>query len=248
VAVVAATGGTGTLGRHVVDRLRPEHDVRVVSRRPGDGRVVADLTTGAGVAAAVSGADVVVHAASDTRRFGRTDEAQTRHLIQALPPSAHLVYVSIVGIDRIPYRYYRRKLACERMIETSGRPHTIVRITQFHELIAMGLAALERLPVAPVPSSFRFQSIAAAEAADVVVDAAINRPPGQAPDAGGPQVLDLGEMLRIWRDVRGRPRRTVPLPVPGRVGSGFRRGDNTVPANPAGRQTWQQFVEALPPR
>jgi uncharacterized protein YbjT (DUF2867 family) len=57
-------------------------------------------------------------------------------------------------------RYYRRKLACERLIADSGRPHTIIRITQFHELLAEGLAFAERLPVAPLPKTLQFQTIA----------------------------------------------------------------------------------------
>lgn len=244
MAVVAVTGGTGTLGRHVVATLGPDHDVRVVSRRSGDGRAVADLTTGAGVAAAVAGADVVVHAASDTRRSGRTDEVLTRNLLAALEPSTHLLYVSIVGIDRIPYRYYGRKLACEQMIEASGRPHTILRITQFHELIAMVLTAVERWPVAPLPTSFRFQPIGAVDAATAVVDAVRNGPVGRAADVGGPQVMTVDDMVQVWRQTRGRPRRVVPVRLPGRIAAGFRRGDNTVPANAAGTQTWSDYVRA----
>jgi len=243
--VVVVTGGTGTLGRHVVAELRGDHDVRVVSRQPGPGRALADLSSGQGVREAVAGADVVVHAASDTRRFGKADEQQVQHLLSALEPGTHVVYVSIVGIDRIPFRYYRRKLACEGLITASGRPHTIVRITQFHELIAMALSSVERLPVAPLPTSFRFQPIAAADAADVVVDAVRTRPAGRAPDAGGPQVLEFGEMAKVWRDVRGRPRLAFGVPVPGRIGAALRRGENTVPANPIGRQTWQDYVRSL---
>ncbi|HTT90348.1 MAG TPA: hypothetical protein VMF65_12420 [Acidimicrobiales bacterium] len=94
-------------------------------------------------------------------RRRRTDE----HLLEAVSSARHLVYASIVGIDPIPYAYYRRKLACEALLETSDVPHTVARATQFHELIAMVLQIAERLPVALLPLDFRFQPVAAADVA-----------------------------------------------------------------------------------
>ena len=44
---ILVTGGTGTLGQQVVSRLREAgRDVRVLSRRTGDGLVTGDLATG----------------------------------------------------------------------------------------------------------------------------------------------------------------------------------------------------------
>ena len=151
VTTVLVTGGSGTLGRYVVGGLRAAgHRVRVLSRRPDAGTHQGDLNTGAGVAAAVEGADSVVHAASDTHRFGRRDVVQTRTLLELIPPeTAHLLYVSIVGIDAIPYGYYRRKLRCEELVSASLVPSTILRATQFHELLAMVFGALERVPSRP---------------------------------------------------------------------------------------------------
>ena len=128
VTTVLVTGGSGTLGRYVVGGLRAAgHRVRVLSRRPDAGTHQGDLNTGAGVAAAVEGADSVVHAASDTHRFGRRDVVQTRTLLELIPPeTAHLLYVSIVGIDAIPYGYYRRKLRCEELVSASLVPSTIL--------------------------------------------------------------------------------------------------------------------------
>jgi uncharacterized protein YbjT (DUF2867 family) len=243
---ILVTGGTGTLGRPLAILLGARgHHVRVLSRRPGAGTHAGDLATGAGVAAAVGGAAVVIHAASDTRHLGRADLRQTRNLLQALGQVRHLVYVSIVGIDAIPVGYYRRKLACEREIETSGVRYTIVRATQFHEIIAKALRAAEHLPIAPLPAGFRFQPAAAAEVAAQVADLAVGDPAGRAPDFGGPQVLTLAEMARTWRARRGRPWAFVPVIVPGQAGRAFRRGLNTCPDHADGTLTWPQFVAAL---
>src|SRR5438874_12065175 len=67
---VLVTGGTGTLGRHVVTLLRQSgHRARIFSRQPRGhvDAVQGDLRTGAGIPEAVAGMEVIVHAASATR-------------------------------------------------------------------------------------------------------------------------------------------------------------------------------------
>jgi uncharacterized protein YbjT (DUF2867 family) len=247
VTTVLVTGGTGTLGRFLVPLLREEgHEVRVLSRRPGAGTHVGDLTTGVGVADAARGADLLVHAASDTRRLGRRDIEQTRHLLEGAPHARHLVYVSIVGIDAIPFAYYRQKLACEGLLASGGVPHTVLRATQFHELIARVLRAAERLPTAPLPLDFSFQTVAAAEVAQRATSLLGGEPLGRTEDLGGPEVLTLSQMAATWRSARGRPRAFVRLPVFGRVGQAFRDGLNTCPEHADGQQTWARFVADSP--
>jgi uncharacterized protein YbjT (DUF2867 family) len=245
VAVVLVTGGTGMLGTHLVPILRARgHDVRVLSRRPGAGTHTGDLNTGEGLAAAAAGAELVLHAASDARRFGRPDPQQTRRVLAAAGAARHLVYVSIVGIEAIPLPYYKHKLACEREIAAGGMPHTILRVTQFHELLAYGLRRLERLPLAPLALDWRFQLVAAAEVAQRAAELLDGEPLGRAPDFGGPEVLTVRAIVDTWRAHRGRPRRVVGLRVPGRIARGFREGRNTCPDQAEGRRTWAEFVTA----
>jgi uncharacterized protein YbjT (DUF2867 family) len=78
----------------------------------------------------------------------------------------HLVDISIVGVDRVPYRYYQAKLQAERLVQASGLPWTILRATQFHQLVLLVARGLARLPVVPVPAATSFQPIDAAEVAD----------------------------------------------------------------------------------
>src|SRR5919206_4667745 len=104
-APVLVTGGTGTLGRHVVSLLRDAGcKVRVLTRHhrePGDGVefTVGDLTTGAGAEAAVTGVETIVHCAGSAKG----DEDKTRKLVRAASRAGapHLVYISVVGAERI---------------------------------------------------------------------------------------------------------------------------------------------------
>ncbi|WP_328666183.1 SDR family oxidoreductase [Streptomyces sp. NBC_00322] len=113
------TGGTGTLGRLVVGRLRAaDCDVRVLSRRSrasgaGVEYVTGDLAKDEGIASAVKGASVIVHLASEKKG----DAEATRNLVRAASSqdrAPHLVYVSIVGVDSLSFGYFRAKLASER--------------------------------------------------------------------------------------------------------------------------------------
>jgi uncharacterized protein YbjT (DUF2867 family) len=61
-------------------------------------------------------------------------------------------------VDAIPYGYYRVKFAVEKMIEESGPPWTILRATQFHELVVMMLSPLAEAPVAVVPRGVEVQA------------------------------------------------------------------------------------------
>lgn len=244
MSTILVTGGTGALGRHVVGALREgEDEVRVLSRRPGAGTHVGDLTSGTGVEEATRGAELIVHAASDfRRRFGKVDIGQTRRLASAARDARHLLYVSIVGIDSIPYPYYRYKLECEQVVAASGIPYTILRATQFHELLAWPLQASERLPLVALPLDFRFQTVAASEVGRRAAELVHGAPKDGRVDFGGPEVLTLGQMAELWRTERGRPRRLARLPVPGELGRAFREGRNTCPERAQGHQTWPEFV------
>jgi uncharacterized protein YbjT (DUF2867 family) len=247
MGTVLVTGSTGTLGRQLVPILGDRgHEVRTLSRAPGRGTHVGDLATGRGVLAAAAGAELIVHAASDIRHFGRADRVQTRHLLDAATRAHHLLYVSIVGNDTIPYGYFRRKAACEDLLAIHRVPYTILRATQFHELMATLVHAVQRLPVAPLPLDFQFQPVAARDVANRIADLIGADPMGRAADFGGAEVLSLAEMVHTWRTQHGRPKRMVRLPVPGQVGRAFRQGRNTCPEHRDGVQTWEEFVTAAP--
>jgi uncharacterized protein YbjT (DUF2867 family) len=246
---ILVTGGTGTLGRPLLAELAGAGaPLRVLSRRPRPRPggppvewVTGDLATGRGLGEAVRGVGVVVHCATNPIRPRRVDVEGTRRLLAAARAagSPHLAYVSIVGIDRVPFRYYRAKLAAERLVQAAGLPWTVLRATQFHDLLHLGLAALARLPVLPLPRGWRFQPVDTGEVAGRLAALALGEPAGRVPDLGGPQVLAVEELARGYLQAAGRRRPLLPLPVPGAAARGFRAAGHA-----DGRRTWAEFLAA----
>jgi uncharacterized protein YbjT (DUF2867 family) len=151
--IIAIVGGTGTLGRAISDELRTRgHEVRVLSRHAPHYRV--DLATGEGLGTAPAGCDVVIDASNDSSKNAAATLVEgTKKLLSTEADAAvkHHVCVSIVGCDRVPIRYFRVKTAQERAVEKGNVPWTIVRATQFHELISTALAGASRFGVMPLP-------------------------------------------------------------------------------------------------
>jgi uncharacterized protein YbjT (DUF2867 family) len=237
---ILVTGGTGVLGRRVVHRLDGVADVRVLSRRGGEiagARVFrGDLETGEGLRAAADGADVIVHAATtglDLRKPDHDIEA-TRRLLEAVTGRPHLVYISIVGVDAIPYGHYRAKFSVEKMIEASGLPWTILRTTQFHELVVMMLSLLAKAPVAVVPRGVKVQPVDSGEVADRLVGLALGESAGRVPDMGGPRVERAEDLMRAYLRAVHHRRPVVRLPIPGRSMAAYRAGHHLTPANATG--------------
>jgi uncharacterized protein YbjT (DUF2867 family) len=250
---ILVTGGTGVLGRAIVHRLTGVADVRVLSRRDitlaGAQVVRADLNTGDGLGTALHDIDVVVHCASYNRDFRHSerDTDQTRRLIdagRAVGAAPHLVYISIVGTDRIPLGYYRAKHAGERLIAASGLPWTILRATQFHELVLMFLMLGARGPVALVPRGVRVQPVETQEVAGRMAELALGDPAGRVPDMAGPRVERAEDLMRLYLTARRRRVPILPLPLPGKVARGFLAGANLPTDGLIGTRTFAEFLRA----
>ena len=251
---ILVTGGTGTLGRLVVRRLRTAGcDVRVLSRRheSGDGiqYVRGDLATGEGIEAAVEGVETIVHCAGSPRG----DEDKARNLVRAASRAGapHLICISVVGADRIPvssgldramFGYFASKLAAERVVADSGLPWTILRAAQFHDLMLKVAEQMSRLPVILLPAGFRFQPVDAGEVADRLTELALSTPKGLVPDMAGPQVYSAAGLLRGYLRATHRHRPIIPVWLPGKAARAFRAGANLAPGRAVGHRSWEEFL------
>jgi len=242
---VLVTGGTGTLGRAVVARpTETGHAVRIASRRPGPSTAetqwaTVDYRSGAGLTEAVTDVAAIIHCASELRH-NNVD----RRLIDAARTAGRppLVYISIVGVDRIPFGYYRIKLAAERLVEESGLPFSILRSTQFHDFVPRVWGSLAKLPVVPVPSGVRIQPVDARDVAARLVELTLGEPGGRVADLGGPEILPLDHAVRAFLEVSGRRRAVLPLAMPGQTVHAVRAGSNLAPDHADGRITYAEYL------
>ncbi|MEO8323841.1 MAG: NAD(P)H-binding protein [Actinomycetota bacterium] len=251
------TGGTGVLGRVVVSQaLQRGHDVTVMTRRheaevpAGAVIATADVLEPGPLGGAVEGAELVVHCATDPRGDAYNTEVEgTRNLLKACGEAgvSHLVYISIVGIDRIPLSYYRAKRGAEEEIAGGAVPWTILRATQFHDLIAGSFKmAARKLPVIPVPRGFRFQPLDTVDCARALLDLAEGEPAGRAPDIGGPEIRPIEDLARSYSSIMGINKRVVRLPTMGKKPKAFRAGGNLCPENAYGTVTFEKFLDRPP--
>jgi uncharacterized protein YbjT (DUF2867 family) len=251
VAVVLVTGASGTLGNALVPRLVSQrHQVRVLLHRSsadfppevqvarGDVRAVADL------AEAISGADTVIHAATSPFRRAMATELEGTRAVLAVagPAGVHVVYPSIVGVDRLGGTYYRAKWQAERLVE-SASTSTIQRATQLHPTLNRMLSHR----VFPVTARLSFQPLDAGDLADRLVSLVEAGPARRAEDLGGPQVLALRDIVADRRAATGG--RTVLIPVPA-LGPlrGLDGGYHLCPDHPGGHVTWKQWLSRDPGR
>jgi uncharacterized protein YbjT (DUF2867 family) len=229
---VAVTGGTGTVGAATTrELLRRGEEVVVLSRNPegvpeGAEHRRVDLASGDGLAAGLAGVEVVVDAANAQRGAKEVLVAGTERLGAAAAEAGvrHHVLISIVGCDRVPYAYYRVKVAQEQAVAAGSLPWSNLRATQFHDLLAMFFAGMGRARLRPTAPA-RVQPVDVGVVAARLADAAQGEPGGRLPDIAGPRVETLAELSAQWRGARGRRAIPLRLPLLGGFGRALKAGE-----------------------
>ena len=257
---VLVTGGTGHLGKDIVEFLKADgHAVRILARTPGDDPAIewveGDLATGRGIPEAVPGADALVHAATLSpaairgymlptgllRSPPEVDIDGTRRLLDAAEESGveHFLYVSIVGVGESGLPYMRVKRSAEDLVRRSRVPWSILRATGFHWLLDRMLGRIRRLPIWPLPDVVT-QPVDSRDFARYLVGSLVDGPGGDREEFGGPEVASVGAFARQYQEALGLHRRIVRLPVPGAVTRAARA--MTCPGGRRGTTTWEEWL------
>jgi uncharacterized protein YbjT (DUF2867 family) len=211
---IVVIGGSGLIGSKLVEIFRDRGDA-VVSASPAQG---VDTLTGAGLAEAVEGAEVVVDVSNSPSFQGSAAlsffETSTSNVLDAevLAGVGHHVALSVVGTDRLTASgYFRAKLAQESLIEGGWIPYSIVHATQFFEFvegIADDATDGDAVRVAPV----LIQPIAAEDVARAVGRIATGTPVNGIVEVAGPEQFRLDELVRRRLAELGDPRDVIADP------------------------------------
>ena len=244
---VAVAGGTGLIGRMVVAAVRAQgHEPVVLSRARGT-----DLLLGDGLAGALTDTEAIIDVANSgstraraAREFFETTTTNLLAAGSAVGVKHHLA-LSIVGVDRVPWGYYRAKARQEELVAASSVPWTLLRATQFHEFPVQLLARTPG-PVVPVPR-MRSATVAAREVAARLVELVVAGPQGRAPDMSGPEIHAMPDLARRVLQADGRHATVVPVRVPGAAGKAM-AGDGLLPlgAGTVGVQTFEEWLAQRP--
>ena len=247
---VAVAGGTGSVGRHIVEVLGARgHAVVPMSRKSG-----VDVVTGKGLAEALAGVEVVIDAATgpSPEQKAATDffTAAAGNLQKASAQAGvkRILVVSIIGIDKFKAGYQAAKIAHERAMLAGPVPVRIVRAAQFHELVERMIEWGRQGDVAYVPK-MRTQLVAARTVAERIADLAT--PPaadGGIVEIAGPRAEEMVDAARRLSARRGDGLRIEGASDPAGPDAGLYETGVLLPGPNAilGGPTFQAWLESAP--
>ncbi|WP_421989004.1 complex I NDUFA9 subunit family protein [Roseococcus sp.] len=235
--VATVFGGSGFIGRHVVQRLaREDYVVRVATKDPMGaqgmhtmGRVgqiaglAADVTDEAAVARAIEGASIVVNTVGILHGNFAAIQAQAPGRIGRIAAASgvdRVVHISALGADAAsPSLYARSKAEGEAELLATFPRATILRPSivfgegdRFFNRFAQMAMVLPFMPV--IHGDTKFQPVYVGDVAQAIM-AALADPAteGKTYELGGPRVWTFRELMAFVVKETGRNRRLVNIPA-----------------------------------
>jgi uncharacterized protein YbjT (DUF2867 family) len=194
---------------------------------------------------ALAGVDAIIHCATDPDHTQTVDIVGAQHLLEAARENKpHLIFPSIVGIDRGAYPYYQAKLAAEALIAEAPLPWSILRATQFHNYVAWLIQSFgaDTGDEIIIPDGMRFQSVDVREVAAQLVSLVERGPAGRVADMGGPEILPFDAMAAAYLRIRGRSATIRSAALSDDLYDVFRSGVNLTLTHAQGVVTWDAWL------
>jgi uncharacterized protein YbjT (DUF2867 family) len=241
---ILITGGTGNLGKSLTKLLDEKNIPYIVGSRSNKSNArniaVMDLLKKEGIKEAVQGKEIIFHLATDLKK----DTEATQNLLEAIDKKSnvHLIYISIVGIDKVPFNYYQQKLASENAIKASGIPFTILRATQFHEFIHQIISTFLKYRIGLLPKKVVSQPIQTEVVAKELYRLSLEQSANKTYEIGGVEALTLEQMVMEWQLLTGKKRWILNFPIFGSLGKTFRNGSLTTSHKTTESITWKQWL------
>ncbi|MER5432410.1 NAD(P)H-binding protein [Streptomyces sp. NPDC002588] len=231
--MIVVFGGTGKVGRQIVDQLRNDgHTVRVVTRDPSSARgagnvevVWGDLHDRQSLVRAVTGASAIVCTAQGGGGKGANgprgiEGAGIPSLIGVAQDAAieHFVYFSTASArPDSPVEFFRLKFEVERTLRASGLAFSILRPTHLMDTWVEMLAE----PITKKGKAMVLGSganpvswVAGEDVARVAAALAVRPGEGWSADLGGPEALTLtqvNELIAVSLSTRIKGENKMPL-------------------------------------
>lgn len=242
------TGSGGWLGKELT-KILEERNVpyKGTSRNPKyDDQVKVDLNSGDGLDEALKDSHTIIHLASGGAKEGEIPDSETTLTLLEHCRNftiRHFMYVSIVGIDKIDFPYYKEKLKCEELVKESGLPYTILRATQFHDFAEVLLDRYVKRPFGFLMKNMKFQSIETAAVARKLLEISQAEPINDTINQGGPEILRAGAMAKSLFAARKEKSFIVGLPALGSLPVALKKAYNTCNESDKTSITWVEYLK-----
>jgi uncharacterized protein YbjT (DUF2867 family) len=219
---IAVIGGSGLIGARLVDLLHAQgHDVIAASRATG-----VDAVTGSGLAEALAGAEVVIDVTNTSSTEGQGPleffDSVSRNLAAAelAAGARHHIVLSIVGVENLDASYFRAKAAQEGAVRASGIPYTVLRSTQFFELVERIVQSSVERDVIRLPPAMT-QPVSSEDVATELARITVALPVNGAVELAGPEQIGLEELARLIMSMREDTRQIIADPEALYFGAGL---------------------------
>lgn len=175
-----------------------------------NGQVGVDLDTHSSITGALEGISAVIHTA-DIRPGSSHDIPET---IRALATACadrdiHLIFVSRVGADVSSITHRKKLWQAEQVVEqTEGLGYTIQRVTHTHPSVEQLLKG----PFLPLPKATPIQPVSPNDVAGRIVGLVQVGPSQRVRDYGGPELMRFADAAHIYKQIRKKLPRKIPLP------------------------------------
>ena len=234
---ILITGGTGFVGRHIVDQLINEHDLAVLQREGRDAslpdgvRIIpGDVTDAGSLEGKLAGFDAVIHLVAVIEEHGdatfdRVIRQGTENILAAAQRAGvpRFIHMSALGAQDNPaYPYHQAKWRAEQAVRSSAFDWTIFRPSVIFGkgdgFITVLAGVVRQFPITPIAGSgaAKFQPVQVDDVAGCFVRA-VNDPEttsGQVYELGGARQYSYEEMIDIIARHERVKRSKVHIPLP----------------------------------
>lgn len=248
---ILITGGTGKLGSDIARVLQDKpYALSILTTQnnyTGNDKISyikGDLTQIDTLEQLRSQFDVIIHCASNSKDSYSVDIEGTHNLLMAIGPKIkHFIYISIVGVDKGISPYYQNKYSVEQEIFNYHIPFTIVRATQFHDLVLDRIIRPnEEHAKIKVPKGLKFQTIDVSDVALKVEEVLKEGPKQSVVNIGGPELLSLEEMIEPYIKIFHPEKTLENINDLNDFQKIFTTGINLCPESKYGKITWKEFL------
>jgi uncharacterized protein YbjT (DUF2867 family) len=246
---ILVTGSTGQLGSALLNQLEgSDYKIKITSRRKpeilGDFEwIYSDLLSGEGIEEVVKDVDVIIHAAtSPTKNSKEFEVIGFKNFLSELKHIKHFIYPSIVGVEEVPFKYYKLKYEAEELLKNSSIPYTIVRATQFHGFVENLFLSKTYFKRYIIPGNVKGQPVSVDEYAQHLIEFINKGPQGRTEDFGGPAIMTLRELAELKIKINNETNKVFSFSLPGKLYKSFYNGKNTNSLQKVGRITFQEYL------